>query len=117
MRISDWSSDVCSSDLAIRSPGVSPRITKPAYKRPLEVDGEFLITGFSAVTLQIPKQTSSNAIAFFHSRMLSSRKIADSTEPNTGIRKLKTVTQPHGMYRSEEPRVGEEVGSTVNIRW
>src|SRR3546814_2451726 len=60
---------------AIRSPGVSPRITKPAYKRPLEVDGEFLITGFSAVTLQIPKQTSSNAIAFFHSRMLSSRKI------------------------------------------
>src|SRR3546814_18579420 len=85
---------------AIRSPGVSPRITKPAYKRPLEVDGEFLITGFSAVTLQIPKQTSSNAIAFFHSRMLSSRKIADSTAPNTGIRKLKTVTTPTGLNLS-----------------
>src|SRR3546814_1873446 len=45
MRISDWSSDVCSSDLALAKPGASPRFRLDFQKNPLLYYNVTLLVG------------------------------------------------------------------------
>ena len=52
------------------------------------------------MTSQIPHETSASATMLRHAQIDSPRKIADSTAPKIGIRKLYTVTVPTGLYLS-----------------
>src|SRR3546814_12404680 len=96
MRISDWSSDVCSSDLTVRL----------IYRLALEGDGT---TGQMGV-----KKIVSH---------LNSRRIFTRDGGRWGIGQVhrilirRTYMGEHEFNRSEERRVGKECVSTCRSRW
>src|SRR3546814_15677902 len=95
MRISDWSSDVCSSDLSLedfkglkmRIPGLGGAVLKAAGTNVVNLPGG-----------EIPPALQSCAI--------------DATEWVGPYNDL-----AFGLYRSEERRVGKECVSTCRSRW
>src|SRR3546814_14996646 len=100
MRISDWSSDVCSSDLTL---------TFPDVRRYIFVD-DFCGSGTQAVA---------------YSKIVSALKAANPTlrisyyalfATSTGLSHARTPTQ-FDEIRSEERRVGKECVSTCRSRW
>src|SRR3546814_12055495 len=101
MRISDWSSDVCSSDLAV-VPSARSAATLEGTDIPLSSDVDAipsLMAGAGADTLVI---TSSDQLPPGKVRELSW-----ALEPG----------RPHLVMRSEERRVGKEGVSTCRSRW
>src|SRR3546814_20280039 len=93
MRISDWSSDVCSSDLLARAPG-GPDFSQQALTNPngfLGVDGLFRLT---------PEGTAERTFAILPVRP-------------KGVQILRSAPET----RSEERRVGKECFSTLRSRW
>src|SRR3546814_16893916 len=93
MRISDWSSDVCSSDLPIPASAGEPRDVRPKastwWAYPRECGGT-MVTGYND-QLQVG---------------LSPR-----------VRGNLTMWMPAAVSRSEERRVGKECVSTCRSRW
>src|SRR3546814_11933374 len=95
MRISDWSSDVCSSDLTITVDGlelggkIPVGSTLVASRRASDLQGQFVSAA------EAEGWRSDNAMCF----------AADTMEN----------LQQH--YRSEERRVGKECVSTCRSRW
>src|SRR3546814_3587399 len=87
MRISDWSSDVCSSDLVATDPGASPEQLEAAVARPIE-----------------------NAISTIGSVRHVSTTINDSVVTIM-------IEFTYEKQRSEERRVGKECVSTCRSRW
>src|SRR3546814_15421826 len=121
MRISDWSSDVCSSDLEVTRIGifmnvfdvhvnrvpVDGRITRLAY-----VPGAFFNASFDKASDQNERKLvametrDGQSLAFVQIAGLVARRIVCKlTEGQTGV------------ARSEERRVGKECVSTGNSRW
>src|SRR3546814_18009891 len=98
MRISDWSSDVCSSDLELTAPYV-------AAVRAEDEDGER------------PMPASRNGYQRLEARSL--QVMADAGAPAPGAWSVGACAQPLAVevLRSEERRVGKEWGSTCRIRW
>src|SRR3546814_15051626 len=95
MRISDWSSDVCSSDLTVRDWFHEAG----NYVDPLDRAAEALageIAGTEAVSeAALARRPTTEGIS-----------IADSADEEAPMRS-----------RSDEPRVGKESGSTCKSRW
>src|SRR3546814_14471304 len=111
MRISDWSSDVCSSDLNVRDQSKKEiiadrtgRVVNPHDIRILEVRVASVIA-----------QTLSDSSA------TSDQDFADSGEAVSGpvvLEKLfRYICARHAPQRSEERRVGKECVSTCRSRW
>src|SRR3546814_10160150 len=142
MRISDWSSDVCSSDLSL--PGASPETMASAVATPLEkqfstIAGITSMTsvnglGTTQITLQFDLGRNVDGAALdvqsaitAASRLLpkemttppSFRKVNPADQPilflalNSDTLPLSTVDE----YRSEERRVGKECVSTCRSLW
>src|SRR3546814_19118171 len=95
MRISDWSSDVCSSDLFLLIDGGL------AFDDPAKV--------LDALNAAID---ASNAGATEGPPVAS---LVTPTESFAGFFKIKETT--NAAYRSEERRVGKECVSTCRARW
>src|SRR3546814_14033472 len=94
MRISDWSSDVCSSDLF--------------QVRTDEDTGQTVISGMGELHLEV-----------IVDRMLREFKV-DATVGKPQVAYRETITQTvvkHTYTRSEERRVGKEWVSTCRSRW
>src|SRR3546814_11801001 len=98
MRISDWSSDVCSSDLA----GNVPQAIA-AFKRAVSEDPAF--------ALAWAKLSSERAVARYWG--------VDQSEANLQAMELeaKRALELAPRLRSEERRVGQESASTCRSRW
>src|SRR3546814_12860779 len=96
MRISDWSSDVCSSDLLLRD---------------VEV-------GFEQRTTLIVGRNNSGktSIAELFRRLLSGGSLAFRLE-DFSLGCHESFWQALQTYRSEERRVGKECVSTCRSRW
>src|SRR3546814_15817754 len=105
MRISDWSSDVCSSDLALaQSLGVSPRPFLVAV----------MMAGSAAFAAPFGYQT--NVIVY----QMGGYRYLDFVRvglPLNLITFVVAVTAIHTFFRSEECRVGKECVSTCRSRW
>src|SRR3546814_12364790 len=94
MRISDWSSDVCSSDLAI-------------------IDFHVELAGNIDLRRLLVDQHDAEAMAHQHVRDgLAEPAIADDDR-----RAARRVFGPGPVQRSEERRVGKECVSTCRSRW
>src|SRR3546814_12975512 len=96
MRISDWSSDVCSSDLGYgqgsdQMRGIALPIKHPvAYRRPTEIPDQLEIDAFFFRKTQFPGQNGKASV-------------------NQG--------QKADTERAEERRVGKECVSKCRYRW
>src|SRR3546814_11258115 len=99
MRISDWSSDVCSSDLVVLQAGdlVARGNATPAG------DGE----GLAAIALE--------RIAFGRSDLQDVSVVLGDDGVHAAIRTGTLDAEP--FLRSEERRVGKECVSTCRSRW
>src|SRR3546814_17560228 len=95
MRISDWSSDVCSSDLHCDS---------PSHLRDLSPDGEPRMSSVSWVVSDIVEETA--RLAGHQCPVVMQGNIFDETFRTTWF-----------DTRSEERRVGKECVSTCRSRW
>src|SRR3546814_19645910 len=100
MRISDWSSDVCSSDLVIKA------IRASKYK----VDGRIL----PVANADIPATIFCVADLTPRLRQILIDFDANVTPDNQGFY---GYHRTHKVYRSEERRVGKEGVSTCRSRW
>src|SRR3546814_14173453 len=96
MRISDWSSDVCSSDLIAGTPIARRIVAAYIVGWPISRDTDLAALGLPAC--ETPDQA--NCI-------LSWASFAEPADTSM-------VTD---AYRSEERRVGKECGSTFRTRW
>src|SRR3546814_12676732 len=94
MRISDWSSDVCSSDLGVRWRLIDPFGNMVFNQRTLtDIDGQTLeFTG--TYTLLLEGEVGQGAVTGYD-----------------------FAVYPTRMQRSEERRVGKECVSTCRSRW
>src|SRR3546814_17986932 len=110
MRISDWSSDVCSSDLILALPGViwgRRGTVAKAQARPAP-DAHQYITVFEVETDDLQA-----FIDEMNARVMSGR-IARSTSVAGAVPVFWEVVQ---LDRSEERRVGKECVSQWRSRW
>src|SRR3546814_9678575 len=89
MRISDWSSDVCSSDLMRGIKGIAARVFSSVSKDNINV-------------IMIAQGSSELNLAF----------VVDNTDCEKAVRSLHEA-----FMRSEERRVGKECVSTCRSRW
>src|SRR3546814_11498068 len=100
MRISDWSSDVCSSDLAVKC---VPPENKPTPAETKTCMGAFLEKEIAAMT-SLKAMLALGQIA--HVAVLDALKVNRSAAPSG----------PGVENRSEERSVGKEWGSTCTTR-
>src|SRR3546814_16383284 len=115
MRISDWSSDVCSSDLPVG-------ISRALYN---DIRGRGVRQGGSTITQQYVKNaylTSERSITRKVKEAVLAVKLERELEKDEILeRYLNTIYFGRGAYgvgaRSEERRVGEECESTCRSRW
>src|SRR3546814_2088328 len=94
MRISDWSSDVCSSDLAAAYRQMSLLLRRPPGREAYPGD-----------------------VFYLHSRLLErAAKLNDELGAGS-LTALPIIETQAGDVRSEERRVGKECVSTCRSRW
>src|SRR3546814_17128489 len=106
MRISDWSSDVCSSDLRKRLTDIPPYIV------PLSVQAMEIVRHMLA-------QFKPAQVYLFPGQNCLKRPISENTL-NGALKRMGYEDQltGHGIRaRSEERRVGKECVSTCRSRW
>src|SRR3546814_15273039 len=113
MRISDWSSDVCSSDLALHNVGIASRIGGVLIiSQERDPAGDLFVKRRREDVMRRP-------IALRHS--LYGRKIERSPPPPferlAVERHRHPVQRDSAIERSEERRVGKECVSTCRSRW
>src|SRR3546814_13015131 len=116
MRISDWSSDVCSSDLLELRLCVETEMAALAAERRSEVDvmnmrQQIKILGEAAVGLE----DSVKADVEFHNVIARASKNSYYAKliDFLGVR----LVPPRSLYRPDERRVGKECVSTCSSRW
>src|SRR3546814_13420781 len=101
MRISDWSSDVCSSDLPPPPPPEKPP-PPPPEELPGGVDDE-AICEVRLLPIALPSEPRSVVPAPWYQVM--------------PLAATATAAPPTARVRSEERRVGKECGRTCRSRW
>src|SRR3546814_21116891 len=99
MRISDWSSDVCSSDLA-GLPGIAAVLERPAD-----------IVAIAHLAL-VGVDRNQRLIT-----VIEQLAGEDAGMPNAGTRSRSAAVLLQLLLRSEERRVGKECVSTCRSRW
>src|SRR3546814_20960273 len=104
MRISDWSSDVCSSDLYAKAREIAERIAKAA---PLGVQAVLKATRLAAV------EGEGKAIPTLFDNMIPVMKSDDAKE---GVQSFVERREERFQGRSEESREGKECVSTSRSR-
>src|SRR3546814_17922604 len=102
MRISDWSSDVCSSDLH------ATRIERVVMVRKLL----FLCVSSVALSACQPGLTESAPVMAGQAAPITAQERQQGTQANPDL-----LAGFGGAYRSEERRVGKECVSTCRYRW
>src|SRR3546814_16289413 len=111
MRISDWSSDVCSSDL----PGAYD-FARAAWFRQIGAVG-YAISAPEVLRIEdTAGWRDAGLMALSSLRQDISRRLAESAKGAGGAIALALMTGERGP-RSEERRVGKEWVSTVGARW
>src|SRR3546814_14158385 len=118
MRISDWSSDVCSSDLQIEGFGIrlddaitrERRTLRARYRLVSADNGQVLLDAAAASDAGIDVTTSEYATIAAEQTALErlSEDIADQISTRVAL---------YIRNRSEERRVGKECVSTCRSRW
>src|SRR3546814_12059930 len=109
MRISDWSSDVCSSDLEKRTVGAGDQITGPVKIRRLAGQGKDLPPfGVDASFAEF--------VGEGHQRICVG-DIECVPHQRHAIRGIESLQTNMPLIRSEERRVGKECVSTCRSRW
>src|SRR3546814_12462270 len=98
MRISDWSSDVCSSDLQGSERG----------ERRIDVDRLGKLVGRTALDDARSRKDQRDMRRLFHIGVLG---------PDAMIAEVIAMIAPQDDDRSEERRVGKECVSTCRSRW
>src|SRR3546814_15041949 len=99
MRISDWSSDVCSSDLVSVSPGEQDRaLRRLAEKR------------FREISRAFPLGAKAQRLIAAIGKLSHEQTFAPNAPYAPGVPGI-------GLARSEERRVGKECVSTFRSRW
>src|SRR3546814_16151532 len=116
MRISDWSSDVCSSDLKPIQPGGEWFVQLAAYKhtRWMEPGWVHLTDNFKRLAQYAPSHsvyTVSATGAVFH------RLSVGGFDGYADAASLCNSLRQQGADRSEERRVGKACVSTCRSRW
>src|SRR3546814_18306749 len=96
MRISDWSSDVCSSDLLEMEGPVPPPVSVRAEMEERRIQ-------LQAGKAQLP--------------ICPQRKVGSETRKPPRQPSQKSIVESPHVGRSEERRVGKEVVSTCRSRW
>src|SRR3546814_11103186 len=107
MRISDWSSDVCSSDLANRARALVATEHRDLFRRPL-VPAE--LNRFGAIILDPPRPGAEEQV----------KQLAASAAPviaHVSCNPASFARDATILVRSEARRVGEECVSTCSSRW
>src|SRR3546814_20026840 len=105
MRISDWSSDVCSSDLLV----VWFRAARQQQHLGADDVGNVDIAG-------PVRGRKGDGVAFVEQCFVQVVQHVLGTNPGGAVGAAVTV-QPEAMQRSEERRVGKECVSTCRSRW
>src|SRR3546814_15753136 len=103
MRISDWSSDVCSSDLHTRLEAADPPIDTELQQQWLDAQGPSVPELEAWLDEQAPRF---DVVAFF-------TYLYATTTVGLPVAARHTAT----ALRSEERRVGKECVSTIRSRW
>src|SRR3546814_16530574 len=101
MRISDWSSDVCSSDL------------RPTQTGANALDVKFLKRFFA----EPGRLSGGNAFSRNRIVVAMHRDLAIRSDLEVAAGRHLINTLEHGHRRSEERRVGKECGRTGRSRW
>src|SRR3546814_11789948 len=99
MRISDWSSDVCSSDLVLTGAGISAESGVPTFR-----DSDGLWEGHNVEDVATP-EAYEHRPSFVQKFYDERRAFLSKVEPNAA------------HVRSEERRVGKECVSRCRSRW
>src|SRR3546814_15998327 len=102
MRISDWSSDVCSSDLVVDD---EDRRRHRVLAGMHEDDARV-----AALAEHVPQRLAEGARAL---RPLGELRLVGPVRQHAPVVEVSAVDVP----RSEERRVGKEVGGTCSTRW
>src|SRR3546814_12140714 len=115
MRISDWSSDVCSSDLARRIRGAE---TQPAARATLQLPDRAL--GFLELARDALAMLVVDAAGLGQAEL--ARGAVEQLRAQSQLEFLHLAAdgglgQAQGVGRSEERRVGKECVSTCRSRW
>src|SRR3546814_16881108 len=106
MRISDWSSDVCSSDLYLLGTGVPAPYRD--HDKPPEAKYADLLEFLKEFQLRMPPWAKVRPMDF--------RKLLETVRERPDAALLESVVL-RSQSRSEERRVGKECVSTCSSRW
>src|SRR3546814_14512802 len=112
MRISDWSSDVCSSDLGPASAFHDSRRRFPHHQcRTISARRAGAAVGSEHSHFSVAELCGGTSTSFSHDWMAVHKPVA--------YRRVRPVGNDGGGYvhRSEERRVGKECVSTCRSRW
>src|SRR3546814_14249796 len=114
MRISDWSSDVCSSDLADLAPATLARLDAalPAtwsHGNPVDIIGDAPSERYADAVHAVLEDPGVDAVLVMH----APTAIVPSLQQAQAV----IAAAPGSMKRSEERRVGKECGITCRSRW
>src|SRR3546814_18891205 len=109
MRISDWSSDVCSSDLAVDGTALFPyTFADPVSFGRTEAAAHAAFIAFGSLTFCNHAEKPNTAV----------RWETDATGPWAVLEALRDIADGEEItLRSEERRVGKECVSTCRSRW
>src|SRR3546814_12131976 len=114
MRISDWSSDVCSSDLLMHGDRTRRRVDRifedAGVERDLVVETQYAITHCNLVTLGVGCSIVNPATAI---GFVSQGLVILPFRPSIEFEYLLYTPS----FRSEERRVGKECVRTCRLRW
>src|SRR3546814_18663943 len=102
MRMSDWSSDVCSSDLGMKAEKDLSVVSKPTN------DEEEAL--FAAIKKRVAEKP-----GWYSALGKAIRGVTEET--TTGVHRLYEMQKAGTLLRSEERRVGKECVSTWRSRW
>src|SRR3546814_14272943 len=109
MRISDWSSDVCSSDLPVGGGEIHLRLRRGQLFAGPEGEDPRVLEKAADDALHLDRLAQSG-----HSGPQAADAAYDATDRHPGLRgPVEGVDDP----RSEERRVGKECVSTCSSRW
>src|SRR3546814_16620671 len=117
MRISDWSSDVCSSDLnQAPSNNAKATVAQTGNANQSYVDQTLALTGGDNTTATVA-QTGNRNYSYVDQSAAENDAFVTQTSNDSSSTVLQSGANSTATVRSEERRVGKECVSTCRSRW